>query len=246
MDEKYRVLNRDAIKYIAIVTMVLNHISTIFMKTGTVLGEIFLDIGYFTAVTMCYFLVEGFQYTHSKKKYGIRLGIFALVSELPYCLAFTEKGVMGFCGMNMLFTLFLCFLILLAKEKIGDPFGKNLIIAGLLFLSCFSDWAVLAPVFTLLFSWAKGSKDRLKTAFTAAAVIFGVMNFAGGAGRFPVSVNLLYALGSIVGIIASGFVIIRLYNGKRMEKGRNFSKWFFYWFYPAHLLILGVMRICLH
>ena len=153
---------------------------------------------------------------------------------------------MEFCGMNMLFTLFLCFLILLAKEKIGDPFGKNLIIAGLLFLSCFSDWAVLAPVFTLLFSWAKGSKDRLKTAFTAAAVIFGVMNFAGGAGRFPVSVNLLYALGSIVGIIASGFVIIRLYNGKRMEKGRNFSKWFFYWFYPAHLLILGVMRICLH
>ena len=65
-------LNRDVIKYIAMLTMLLNHISIIFMKSGSFLSELFLDIGYFTAITMCYFLVEGFQYTHSKKNYGIR------------------------------------------------------------------------------------------------------------------------------------------------------------------------------
>ncbi len=87
--EKYKIFNRDIIKYIAMVTMLLNHISVIFMEPGHVVSEIFLNIGYFTAITMCYFLVEGYKYTHSKKKYAIRLTIFALVSEIPYCLAFT-------------------------------------------------------------------------------------------------------------------------------------------------------------
>ncbi len=243
MEEKYRILNRDAIKYIAVAAMLLNHISTVFMKPGTVLGELFLDIGYFTAITMCYFLVEGFQHTRSKKKYAERLAVFAAVSEIPYCLAFTEEGVIEFYGMNMIFTLLLCFFILLAEEKMENAFLRGAVIAVLILLSCFSDWAILAPVFTLLFSWAKGSKKKLKKAFFTAAIVFGLMNLAGGAGRFSAAVNILYALASVVGILLSGIVIICLYNGKRTERGKNFSKWFFYWFYPAHLLLLGLIRI---
>ena len=53
MNTKYKVLNRDVIKYIATLTMLLNHISTIFMESGSFLSEFFLDIGYFTAITMC-------------------------------------------------------------------------------------------------------------------------------------------------------------------------------------------------
>lgn len=73
--------------------MLLNHISYIFMEAGTFWAELFTDIGYFTAITMCYFLVEGFEYTHSRKRYGKRLLVFAVVSQLPYCLART-KGKM--------------------------------------------------------------------------------------------------------------------------------------------------------
>ena len=243
MEEKYRILNRDVIKYIAMAAMLLNHISTVFMKPGTVLGELFLDIGYFTAITMCYFLVEGFQHTHSKKKYAERLAVFAVISEIPYCLAFTEEGVIEFYGMNRIFTLLLCFFILLAEENMENAFLRGGVLAVLIFLFCFSDWAILAPVFTLLFSWAKGSKKKLKKAFFTAAIVFGLMNLAGGAGRFSAAVNILYALASVVGILLSGIVIICLYNGKRTERGKNFSKWFFYWFYPAHLLLLGLIRI---
>ena len=50
-------LNRDIIKYIAMFTMLLNHIANVFMDKTTFLAQAFIDIGYFTAITMCYFLV---------------------------------------------------------------------------------------------------------------------------------------------------------------------------------------------
>ena len=68
-NKPYQILNRDIIKYIAMFTMLLNHIATIFLSSGTWLCESFLAIGYFTAITMTYFLVEGYHYTHSKKIY---------------------------------------------------------------------------------------------------------------------------------------------------------------------------------
>ena len=55
-----QVLNRDVIKYIAMLTMLLNHIAHVFLIRGTLLHEIFEDVGYFTAPVMCYFLVEGY------------------------------------------------------------------------------------------------------------------------------------------------------------------------------------------
>ena len=65
-----RVLNRDVIKYIATFTMVLNHIGIVFLMPGTFLRELLVDIGYFTAPVMCYFLVEGYYHTHSRICYA--------------------------------------------------------------------------------------------------------------------------------------------------------------------------------
>lgn len=52
-------LTRDAIKYLAIFTMLLNHIANVLLPENTILWEVLVDIGYFTAITMCYFLVGG-------------------------------------------------------------------------------------------------------------------------------------------------------------------------------------------
>lgn len=48
-------LTRDTIKYIAIFTMLLNHIANVLLPENTILWEVLVDIGYFTAITMCYF-----------------------------------------------------------------------------------------------------------------------------------------------------------------------------------------------
>ena len=280
-------MNRDTIKYIAVFTMLLNHIANIFLEQGTLLWEIFVDIGYFTAITMCYFLVEGYGYTRSKEKYGNRLLIFAAISQIPFCLAFTKEGVISFVNMNMIFTLFLCFLILQAMEKMLPGMRKNLCITGLVLASLYSDWGFLAPVFTIWFAEARleiagtavnrgkkrsgkvvpggksgasrqketvpgeflnpeNRKDRglaLWKVFGKAMALFGIFNFIENSETMSVGKNLLHSVCSVTGILVSGLCIIYFYNGKRAQRHRNFSKWFFYIFYPAHLLVLGVLRL---
>ena len=52
-------MNRDTCKYIAILTMICNHIARMFLTPGNFLYESLSDIGYFAAMTMCYFLWKG-------------------------------------------------------------------------------------------------------------------------------------------------------------------------------------------
>lgn len=239
----WRVLNRDVIKYIAMAAMLLNHIANIFLVPGTFWYEVLVDIGYFTAITMCYFLVEGFRYTHSRKQYALRLFGFGVVSQVPFSMAFAQNGILEFQDFNMMFTLFLCFCILLCAEAIQNCLVRGVLIALLIFASLFCDWALLAPVFTLLFRWSGHDPKRLRFSFALSAALFGWLNYTSTIGVYPAAQCLLMACGSMAGIAASGFVILYLYNGQRAARGKKFSQWFFYLFYPVHLLVLGGIRV---
>lgn len=243
MIENRKCLNRDAIKYIAIIAMLANHIASIFLNSGTLLRMILLGIGNFTAITMCYFLVEGYSYTHSKKKYMERLLLFAILSQIPYCMAFTKQGVISFIGFNMLFTLLLCFLICLIAEKVPNIILKIVLIILILICSMKCDWGIGAPVFTLLFIWGKNSILKKKIAFVIPTVLFGLYNFIGCYGKIPIGTCILRTVICMISMGMSGICIIYLYNGKRANTGRSFSKWFFYIFYPLHLLIFALIRI---
>ena len=236
-------LDRDTVKYIAMAAMLVNHIGMIFLTPGTFLYELFLDIGYFTAPVMCYFLVEGYRLTHSRKLYGRRLFVFAVLSELPFCLAFSHGAEVYFVAMNMIFTLFLCFLLLEVLEKEPKGFARGLLVALLILASTVSDWAILAPVYTMLFYKAGQDREKQKKAFFWAAALFGAFGLAGSPEWYSGLQRLLYALGCMSGVAAAGVCIVCFYNGRRAQRGQRFSKWFFYLFYPVHLLLLGIIRI---
>lgn len=80
-------------------------------------------------------------------------------------------------------------------------------------------------------------------AYGIGAVLFAAFNYASYAETLPAAQALLHALLSAIGIIVSGIIIICFYNGKKSEKAPKFSKWFFYIFYPAHLLILSLIKM---
>lgn len=236
-------LNRDAVKAIAMLCMLLNHIALIFLPSGTWTCEVFTAVGYFTAISMLYFLVEGYSFTRSKKKYFLRLFLFGLLSEVPYCLAMTEEGAISFCGLNMMFTLALCFGLIWAVERTKSAAAKVFLAAAAVILSIFCDWAVLAPVYTLLFLWAKENAQRERIAFAVSVLLFGGVNLLGGLDRFPMGKNILYALLDMAGMGLAALCILFCYNGQRARGGSKLFQWFFYAFYPAHLLILGLIRI---
>lgn len=232
-------MNRDQIKFLAIITMTCNHIANIFLMPGTLLFEVMIDIGYFTAITMCYFLVEGYGYTHDKRKYGERLLIFGIVSLVPFCLAF------GVVQMNMICTLFLCFLILQVMDMQIGVWEKRIAIFILIFISLYSDWALLAPVFTILFAKSKGSRGGTAVAFGIGVFLFAGMNYLSYLPGMSPGSAFLHAVYSGIGPVAAGVMILLFYNGKKSAHAGTLSKWFFYIYYPAHLFVLwGIHKVC--
>ena len=85
-NKPYQILNRDIIKYIAMFTMLLNHIATIFLSSGTWLCESFLAIGYFTAITMTYFFGRGLS-LHTFKE-NIHITIICICSNFGDSILF--------------------------------------------------------------------------------------------------------------------------------------------------------------
>ncbi len=238
-------MNRDIIKLIAMLTMLTNHVAIIFVEPGTLLYEVMVDIGYFTAITMCYFLVEGFEYTRSKRNYALRLLIFAVAAQLPFNLAFSENGIFDFTELNMLFTLLFCYLMICAIKLMGDSLLKPIVVVALLVCTFFSDWAVLAAVFTLLFVWAEHDRERSRRAYFWAVVIMWICSCCSVLDQYSMVTSIIYATGASAGLIVSGVCVLGVYNGKRIAVGKNFFKWFFYLFYPVHLLILGILHLSL-
>ncbi len=231
-----QILNRDAIKYFAMFAMLLNHIANIFLTPGTFLAELFFDIGYFTAITMCYFLVEGYHYTRSKKKYGMRLFIFALLSQFPFSFAFNNGG-----GLNMIYTLFICFLILVVREKVKDAAGKNVLVFLLVLATGIGDWAFFAAIFVIMFDIAGKDTKKFWRTYVVGIILFGLLQFLDYSSSCSGIKALVCAAGACLGMLASGLILRYFYNGKRAKHGQNISKWFFYIFYPAHLLVLGII-----
>ena len=238
-------LNRETIKYLAMAAMFLNHFSAVFLSQYSLPGILLSDIGYFTAPVMCYFLVEGYRYTRSKRNYAGRLLLFAIISQIPFCLVSTKlmTGEPGlrFFGMNMMFTLLLCFGILVAREKIRNSFLRIAVIVLLFVVSQYSDWSLFAPLYVLLFDRAGEDKGRIARAFLIVTLLFGVYDFVGWFGFLPLWQVALHALGVMAGPAAAGIVLLFCYSGQPSKAWKKASKWFFYWFYPVHLLILGLL-----
>lgn len=233
-------LNRNQIKYIVIIAMLIDHIAWAFVPTQSVLGQIMHFIGRLTGPTMACFVVEGYLHTRNVKKYALRLGIFALISWIPFCLFEfqtlpiyrTEDGHMVFLPtLGVIYTLLLSLLaVWLWDRGRCKNWVKVLGIIGLCILSLVGDWPIFDVLYALfLFRY----RDHVKKKWIAFSIITVCSFFFGGFGIWGI-----YQLGIFLVPVIMQF----LYNGESGSK-KPIHKWFFYIFYPLHLLVLGFLQM---
>ena len=231
-----RFMTRDAIKYMAIVAMTLDHIAYIFLEPHTLLYRLFLCIGTFTGPVMIYFLIEGYFYTHDVRGYAKRLLLFALLSQLPFSLA-----IGGFFG-NMLFTLLICLGVLYVHDHVTDGALRKLLYVLLFFASLFTDWNFLSVPLVLFLRPAfhpATSRFYVDPAEQRRGMLKCVAYFLLVScltkGMFE---GLTEALGMVLGFVCIAY----FYNGQQAATHLKFHKYFFYIYYPVHLLVLWALH----
>ena len=129
LEEYNRIWNRDRsylsaahLKWIAIFTMLLSHLAqtNLMYNMGEeywFMADIFVFIGRIAMPIFCFFTVQAIIYTKNYKKYFLRLLAFALVSEVPYDLAFYEKPFYSY-GQNVIFTILIAAFAIFLIDKL--------------------------------------------------------------------------------------------------------------------------------
>ena len=234
------------LKMIAVITMLIDH------SAATILERILVQMPSWAPVTVdncyrldlllrgigrmafpiyCFLLVEGFQYTHSRRKYAFRLFAFALISEVPFDMALNQS-VLELSYNNVFFTLFLGLLVIMAADWVMERFSSDnltseigritlLVVIGMVgctlasyVISC--DYGA-SGVIAIYIMYLLRSKREL--GFALAVVSLGV---------FSGELELLALL---------MLIPLHFYNGTRGKQ----HKYFFYAFYPLHLLLLALI-----
>ncbi len=139
MSARTRGITGNTLKIIAIVTMLIDHIGVAIFENGmlkyqdnslawvSIANLVLRTIGRIAFPIFCFLLVEGFFHTRDIKKYGTRLFLFALISEIPFDLAvFDTWFYPGY--QNVYFTLFIGLWVIYWYDKVfGNPIRQTLV-----------------------------------------------------------------------------------------------------------------------
>ena len=231
-------LSGNALKVIAIIAMTIDHVAWMGIATyvqAETPAQILLHIiGRLTAPIMFFFVAEGYYYTRNYKKYLLRLALLAVVSHFAFCF-FNDSGFNPFT--NLLFNatsiawpLFWGLILL----KVWDSEQLNIWLKILItvvacVLTVTSDWSCAAPLAILMIGRNRGNFHKqmlwLMAIVSLYAVVFFIFN------------NPTYGMLHMACWFA--VPLLALYNGQR-GKCRWLGR-FFYWYYPAHMALIGLL-----
>jgi len=234
-------LNSNQLKLIAIAAMTLDHLTwTLWPGYSTAWWVIlFHVIGRLTAPIMWFFIAEGYHYTHDRKKYGGRLFLLALLSHFAYAFCF-GLPFLPFSGGTVFNQTSVAWslawgLVLLCVNDDRDlkHWQKVAITLGVCVLTFPSDWSCIATMAILSIGAHRGDFKRQMTGMMFWSLMYAVVYFF-----FIDKIYAIIQLGTCLTI-----PLLKRYNGQRGQ-WKGMGK-LFYAYYPAHLVLIGLLRVLL-
>ncbi|MCL2070216.1 MAG: conjugal transfer protein TraX [Treponema sp.] len=232
--ERHNGLTTNKLKIIAAIAMFCDHFVSVFLPHDELISLLFRLLGRTAAPVFCFFIAQGFYYTRDRRKYIIRLLVLALISHIPYNLSF---GYTFFQATSVIWPLALGLVALTAfkSEKIHLVL-KLAIVAVCCALAYRANWNFVAVLWILMFGIFHGDLKRQIAAFCTIGVVFHLIPVFYRFGFFHDRFPQWFQLGIFLTI-----PLLLMFNGN-MGKKSKFMAWFFYVFYPGHLLLLYLLN----
>lgn len=209
------------LQWIALLTMVVDHVGLAFFPEYPALRA----VGRISFPIFALLLAEGFAHTSDRKKYVLRLAVFAVLSEIPYELFFYRR-LGGMLPMkNILFALLVAFAALWCVERGGVWFlgAAALALGAQVCGFSYGAYGVLLAMCFYLFRENKWGRAVSLAACTGAYCLLRQSLFQSWA------------------VLAA--VPLLLYNG---ERGKRPPRYLFYIFYPVHLMVIVLVAVWLY
>ncbi|MGN0594742.1 MAG: TraX family protein [Hominimerdicola sp.] len=236
-----KVIDRDVIKYIAVIPMIIGHTVSYFQENGILyfgtVWNVLAAIALFAPPVFFFSISDGYIYTRSKKQYALRLLIFAVITQIPFALVnygtiFTLESIRN---LNVFFTLLagLCAIIVWESnvKLITRIISIVLIDALTVVLGC--EWMIFGvPIILGMHIFRDAPKKRF--------IFFAVCTIATQFITWCMNVFSPSFITGTLSMFASYFFRTTFYNGK---KGKHpvFAKWFFYIVYPLHFTVIYIL-----
>ena len=221
--------NRDTVKYIAVIAMVIDHIAYMFMPSSSIVYIMMRFAGRVTGPAMAYFIAEGYRYTRSRRKYIIRLITCAAISWIPSSLFKYGAITVSFGAVYSLLLGLVAICVWDNKKKKGIL--KPMLISTVVLLSYFGDWAIYSVIWCLVFHMFRETAMKKWTAYCMTGVIYCIESFYVA----PVTVP------AAAGVFLVPLLIECFYTSKQLCGSRKHRR-FFYVFYPVHFLVLILIK----
>jgi len=213
---------RELLKWIAIITMTVDHVGAVLYPEFTVLRF----VGRLSFPLFAYLLILGMENTRNVRNYFTRLFIFALISQVPFFLAI---GIEPFEHLNIFFTLSF----------------------GLLFVYFFKKGSVLAFIPILVSFLVPFAYGIYGIAMIGCMYILRRNTKLGVALLVLLNTMFLVPLSSqFFSIITIPFILLHK-NGSLTTTSESteafkiplWRKYFFYAYYPLHLTLLYIIKL---
>lgn len=236
-------LTATQLKLIAIVAMVIDHTAWGFVEMFSVQGQVMHVLGRLTIPIMCFFVAEGYRKTSNLRKYVERMVLFSIVTMVPFYLFFGDEY--GY-RQNFFFDLTLALLALIVADskKLNKAVKVLLLVVVIATSAIIGGWPVFPIMLVLSYYYAKSFKQICfcvaGSVVAVEATLIPIILLNQKYGFSPQYAHWkwyewLYFFGFILAL-----PLLKQYNG---ERGKYpIGRYFFFYFYPAHFMVLWSVK----